>query len=66
EFTVSGLTQGQILQMYDYAGNFINTVKVDRPTMRLNIAAQPNGMYLIRILAQDGTLVSQKKIVKTW
>ena len=66
EFTVSGLTQGQLLQMYDYAGNLINTVKVDKPTMRLNIAAQPNGMYLIRILAQDGTLVNQKKIVKTW
>jgi len=66
EFTVSGLVQGQILQLYDYAGNLINTVTVDKPEMRLNISAQPNGIYLVRIVDKDGTLVSQKKIVKTW
>ena len=30
----------------------------------LNLADQPNGLYLVRILNKDQALVSQKKLVK--
>jgi len=32
----------------------------------MNISDQPNGMYFIRIINTDGTIISQKKIVKQW
>jgi len=54
-----------IIEMYDYTGRKITTVSASDVTMQLNISNQANGIYLIRILDKDGTLVSQKKVVKT-
>lgn len=65
EFTIEGLTEGQVLQIYDYTGKIIRSIRVDNATMRLNILGQANGLYLIRILSNTGELISQKKIVKT-
>ncbi len=64
-FTIKGIERGMVLEMYDYLGRNINTVKVTDESMQMNIASQPNGIYLIRILTNDGTLVDQLKMVKT-
>jgi len=64
QFTISGLQQGMILEMYDYTGKKISTTTVINETMQLNIK-QANGVYLIRILDKDGNLVDEKKAVKT-
>jgi hypothetical protein len=65
QFTLSGLEQGQTIEMYDYTGRKISAISSDNISMQLNIADQPVGIYLIRILDKDGNLVSQKKMVKT-
>ncbi len=66
EFTITGVQQGQIIQLYNYEAKMIKSVVVDKSEMHLNISDQPNGLYLIRILNNDGALVTQKKLVKTW
>ncbi len=65
QFTISGLEQGQIIEMYDYTGRKISTISVSCINMQLNISDQPNGVYLIRILDKNGIPVSEKKVVKT-
>jgi hypothetical protein len=65
QFTIAGLEQGQIMEMYDYTGRKISTVSASDMTLQLNLSTQPNGIYLIRILDKDGNLVGMKKVVKT-
>jgi glutamine cyclotransferase len=72
QFTLSGLTQGMIVEVYDYTGRRITTINASDVTlsagqagMQVNISDQPNGIYLIRITDKDGTFLAQKKVVKT-
>ncbi len=65
QFTLTGLTQGMTVEMYDYTGRKISSISASDTTMQLNISTEPTGIYLIRILGRDGNLVSQKKVVKT-
>jgi hypothetical protein len=65
QFTIAGLENGMIVEMYDYTGRKITTVSASDITMQLNIATQANGIYLIRILDKDGNLIGMKKVVKT-
>jgi len=64
-FTLTGLTQDQVIKIYNYFGQEIQSRLVDKPVMRFDLSATSNGVYLIRILNQDGSLAAQKKIVKT-
>jgi hypothetical protein len=63
-FTVAGVIQGQVIELYNAIGQQLSSATVDKPTMYFNIATQADGIYLVRILNKDGTLVTQKKIVK--
>ncbi len=65
QFTIAGLEQGQIVEMYDYTGRRISTISASDITMQLNISNQSDGVYLIRILDKYGNLVNSRKIVKT-
>jgi hypothetical protein len=65
QFTLTGLTQGMIVELYDYTGRKISTITASELTIQLNISNQPNGVYLVRIISADGTMVTQKKVVKT-
>ncbi|HTB31367.1 MAG TPA: T9SS type A sorting domain-containing protein, partial [Bacteroidia bacterium] len=66
QFTLSGLEQGMIVEIYDYTGRKINSRSViHNSDLAINISDQSNGVYLIRILDKNGILVSQKKMVKT-
>ncbi len=64
-FTLTGLTQGMLIEMYDYTGRKVTSISVNDNTLQLNIYDQPNGVYLLRILSKEGILVGQKKVVKT-
>ncbi len=66
EFHIEGVERGEIMQIYDYAGRLIKTVVADNTSILTDISNQPNGLYLIRIIGTDGTLISQKKLVKQW
>jgi hypothetical protein len=65
QFNVTGVSEGMNIEIYDYAGRMVNTMKADNETMKLDMSNQPNGLYLVRILSKDQALVSQKKLVKT-
>lgn len=64
--TISGLTQGQVMELYNDLGQRLTSTLVDNTTMQLDISAKANGVYLMRILNKDGSLATEKKIVKTW
>lgn len=65
-FTVTGLSQGQVVELYDYLGQLLNSSLVNNSTtMRFDISNRANGLYLLRIKNADGSGVIEKKIVKT-
>ncbi len=65
QFTITGLTQGMVIEMYDYTGREINPqFVIHNSQCVVNIADQPSGIYLIRIFDKDGNFVSSKKVVK--
>ncbi|HXP52808.1 MAG TPA: T9SS type A sorting domain-containing protein, partial [Bacteroidia bacterium] len=63
-FTLNGLKEGQVLQVYDYTGRMIRTVNVTQSAMQLNISEEAYGLYLVRVLDKDGNPVSQQKMIK--
>ncbi len=63
-FTVSGLTQGQVVELYNYLGQKLTATEVNQPTMHFDIATKANGVYFMRIENSDGSLVTDRKIVK--
>jgi hypothetical protein len=68
QFTIQWLVGGEqwSVEIYNILGEKIySSFNIQNPTFNVNLSNQPNGMYLIRILNKDGSLVEQKKIVKT-
>ena len=63
-FTIAGVVRGQVIELYNILGQQISTVTADQANVYFNIANQADGVYLVRILNRDGSLVTQKKIVK--
>ncbi len=64
-FSISGLTHGQIVELYNYLGQAISTVTADQETMHFDLSTKPNGVYLITIRSSDQSIILQKKITKT-
>ena len=66
QFTVTGIEQGQTVEMYDYTGRKISSqLLITNYSVQINLSSQANGIYLIRILDKDGNMVRQQKVVKT-
>ncbi len=63
-FTVTGLMQGQRIELYNYMGQKLNSLTANKTTLNFDISDKANGVYLIRILNKDGSFSAQKKIVK--
>jgi large repetitive protein len=63
-FTIDGLTEGQVIEVYNYLGQSISNTVANNETMHFDISTHSNGIYLVRILTREGILVTQKKIVK--
>lgn len=66
-FTVAGISAGQAVELYNYMGQNIETqyVTSQQSTMQFDISSRADGIYLVRILNKDGSLVTETKIVKT-
>ncbi len=65
-FTITGLLHGQIIEIYNYVGQKVSSANADNETMHFNISMYANGVYMIRIENKDGSIVTQKKMVKTY
>jgi len=64
-FTVAGVLHGQTIELYNYTGQKLSSTFVsDNTSMQFNIADRANGIYLVRVLNQDGTIAKESKIVK--
>lgn len=64
QFTISGLLNNQIVEIYNYSGQKISSSPAENSTQQFSISTYANGMYLIRILNADGTLAAREKVVK--
>ena len=64
-FTATGISQGQVIELYSYSGQKISSAIADNTTMQFDISNYPNGVYLLRILNEDGSIVAVKKVLKT-
>jgi len=62
---VAGVLQGQMIEVYNYMGQLLSSVIADQPTMHFDISSKANGIYLIRIQNKDGSIVTEKKMLKT-
>jgi hypothetical protein len=63
-FTVSGVGKGQVVELYNDIGQKLNRTIASETNMHINIMDKPNGIYLVRILTNDGRLVGQAKLLK--
>jgi hypothetical protein len=65
EFAISGLVKGSTLELYNDIGSLIKTISVNAETMPLDITGMANGVYLVRIISENGITVMQQRILKT-
>ncbi len=64
-FTVSGMDNGQVMELYNYLGQILISSSVNQSIMHFDISTKANGLYLIRIQNKDRSGVIEKKIIKT-
>jgi sugar lactone lactonase YvrE len=64
-FTLTGISQGQVIELYNYTGQKVLSVISHQLSTSIDISTMPDGIYLIRILNRDGSVFAAKKIVKT-
>src|SRR6185312_564633 len=58
-FTVTGLVKGQLIELYDALGQKLSSSLAENNSLNFNIATKANGLYLVRILNTDGSLVTK-------
>ncbi|HTA81941.1 MAG TPA: T9SS type A sorting domain-containing protein [Bacteroidia bacterium] len=63
-FTLTGLTQGQLVDIYDYTGQKLSSTLVDKPTMNFDISSKPDGVYMISIQRKDGSKINKSFVLK--
>jgi len=63
-FIIDGLVPEQVIELYDYNGQRLNSLAVVSATMNFNISDKPDGIYLLRVLSRDGSLVGQQRALK--
>lgn len=63
-FIITGIEKGQIIEVYDALGQKVNSTTADNTTIYFDMSDKPNGTYLIQILNKDGTIKTQKKVIK--
>jgi len=58
--TVSGLPEGSRVELYDAMGRRIN----ESTHQRINVSTIPSGIYLLRCIAPDGVVHTEKLIIR--
>ncbi|HTB31116.1 MAG TPA: T9SS type A sorting domain-containing protein [Bacteroidia bacterium] len=64
QFTIVGLKKGMMIEVYDFTGRLVSNIAAYDVMINCNLSNQANGLYFVRIISQDGALISQQKIVK--
>jgi hypothetical protein len=63
-FTLTDLAAGEVIEVYDYLGQKINVFNVLSTTMQIDISGKADGLYFLRILSKDGSVIIQDRIIK--
>jgi len=63
-FTVSGISAGQTIELYNYLGLKVLSVISHQLSANFDISNQANGIYFLQILNKDGSMATEKKMVK--
>lgn len=64
-FTISGLKNGQVVELYNYMGQQVSrTVNTTGNVMHFDVSGMVDGIYLLKIDNRDGSFVAEKKIMK--
>ncbi len=63
-FTVSGLSQGQVVEVYNDLGQKVIGVIVNTAVMNFDISTKANGVYIVRVRNESGSVLQVKKIAK--
>jgi hypothetical protein len=63
-FTLTGLRQGQLVDIYDYTGQKLSSSLVDKSVMNFDISSKPDGVYLISIQNKDGSHINKSFVLK--
>lgn len=61
---VTGIEAHQVIELFNYTGQKISSTMAQNATMQLDMSSFPNGIYLIRILDKNNSVVSTKRLVK--
>lgn len=60
--TITGLTHGDIVCLYNTAGQLVHRARATAATHNIPMAKQPPGVYHIRILTRSGKLITLKTV----
>lgn len=66
KFILSGTETGTIIEIYGNLGQKITSFIVKYTMQPIDISNLSNGIYLIRVLSKDGTLIGNQKFIKTY
>jgi hypothetical protein len=61
---ISGYNENKIIEIFDLNGNLVITEQIMQNNAALRINRLASGLYLIKVTAKDGTVLSQDKFVK--
>ncbi len=64
EITITGTKNGDLIEIYNSLGQLLETKSAGGTATQLNIAGRANGMYLLRIITQDGKLLGEQQLLK--
>lgn len=63
-FTITGVIAGQVIELYNDLGQKLSSSIAANNTMYFNISGKADGIYMVRILNKDGSLVKEQKLLK--
>jgi hypothetical protein len=64
--TISGVTEGQVIELYDAIGQKLGSAVADNnSTMHFDISSKANGVYFVKVQNKDGSLATERKVVKS-
>ena len=61
---ITGIVPKQTVELYNYTGQKISSTLTESSTMQIDMSSLPSGIYLVRILNKDNSVVSAKRLVK--
>ncbi len=64
-FTITGVSIGQVIVLYNYTGQKILSAISQQTTANFDISDYANGIYFVRVLNKDGSVFATKKVIKT-